>query len=140
MALDPSIIERKEFVVGTDKYGIEHTISVRALSAMDLAGLFDLDGGALAYIFNSGEFDWSSGEAVVSQLIYRMSELMSYVIAAAADEFSKESAETISRLNVAKQVEILEAIYRLTLPEGEESKKKMLEGIAVILSSSGYKS
>lgn len=136
MALDPSIIQKVDIVAGEKKDGSLEVVSVRGLTAQDMSILFSREEGAMAAIF-SDAFDWSSGESIVEEIITRLPSLAAYAMALAAED--PDDAPIIARLPFTKQVEILGHVYRLTLPD-EDSKKRMLEGLAVILSSFGLQS
>lgn len=134
--LDPSIIKRERVRVGTNDAGEALFVSVRGLTAQDFSLLFNEEENALAALF-SDAFSWDKGEMIVKEVIVRLPALAALAMALACDEI--EDAPLFAQLPISKQIEILTHMYRFTLPDAD-SKKKIVEGVAVIMSSFGLKS
>lgn len=129
MPLDPSIIKRERIRVGTSDKGEALFVDVRGLTAQDFAVLFGEEESAMAALF-SDAFSWDSGEMIVKEVIIRLPALAALAMSLACEDV--ENADLYAQLPISKQIEILSAVYQLTLPEAD-SKKKIQQGVGVIL-------
>lgn len=118
------------------------SFTVRGLSFADVVTLGNIYGPQAALIFGQlvgGENKVDAGDvrAVLMKLAPQVPELVTAVIALAADDFNTEGLEAVRKLGFQYQLDALEKIFRATFVSELELKKFVESVIRMITGATG---